>query len=126
MLGLSIATIGFFKNKVTYVKKIDWVCLVLALLGIPVWIITKNPLTAIIIVSIVTIISVIPTLRKAYHKPYEETATTYVTSTFQQALSISALQAFNPTTSLYSFIWIISNLTIVSLIFIRRRTAVIQ
>jgi hypothetical protein len=120
VLAISIALIGFFKNQIAYVKNIDWFCLMLTLLGIPLWIITNSPLAAIITVSVVTLISIFPTLRKAYYKPHEETATTYITSTFQQTLSILALQIFSLTTSLYSFVWIFSNLTIVSLIFIRR------
>jgi hypothetical protein len=121
LLASSIAIIGFIKNKILYVKKIDWICLILALLGIPLWIITKNPLTAIIIVSIVTLISVFPTLRKAYHKPHEENLATYIICLFQQIFSILALQSFTLTTSLYSFVWIFNNLAVTCTILIKSR-----
>src|SRR5690606_9865601 len=93
---LLIALIGAFSGK-DHIMKIDLYCFIGALLGIVVWRLTNDPLTAVLIVSVIDALAFTPTFRKAYFKPYEETASAFTFSTFKWALGIIALESFNLT-----------------------------
>ena len=117
---LFIATISYIKWKKDYITKSDWICFIAAILGIIFWVITKNPLIAVIIITGVDAIAFIPTFRKAYHSPHEETVVTYAISGFDMFLSILALENLNLTTALYPASLVVTN-TLFSLMTVIRR-----
>jgi len=116
-----ITAIAFFKKGKDYIKFIDWVFLISALIGIIIWLLTSNPLFAVIIASIVDACAFLPTFRKAFDKPYEETMSTYVLSGVQSIFSLLALESLNATTTIYPISLIFTNTTFVLLLLIRRR-----
>src|SRR6185369_13805789 len=81
--------------------KSDWAFFISSLLAIPVWLITKNPLWSVIIITIVDNLAAVPTFRKAYHHPDTEHAWTYALSGLKFIVSLFALQSFTWTTALY-------------------------
>jgi hypothetical protein len=76
VICLVIAGIALSKGE-RGITKFDWFCFITALAGIVLWVITDNPLTAVIIVTLVDALAYVPTFRKTYHKPYEETLIEY-------------------------------------------------
>jgi len=80
---------------------LDVICLVLGLITIILWILTKNPFIALLLISLIDILAFIPTFRKVYHKPYEETLSTYVFSFFKYTLSTFALSQITLATSFF-------------------------
>ena len=99
----------------------DWACFGGAILGIVLWRLTSNPLTAVVIVTVTDLLAFAPTYRKAYLRPHEETASLFVLSTAKYLISLFALTTFNLTTALFPVSLVLSNVLFVVLIFTRRR-----
>lgn len=73
---LLIAGISYFVGERDYTKS-DWFALIAALLAIPVWKLTNNPLAAMFIVMSIDILSYWPTIRKSYKRPQSEPPISY-------------------------------------------------
>jgi hypothetical protein len=99
----------------------DKLSLVGALLGIVLWYFSRNALTAVILVSITDFLGFVPTFRKSYFKPREETAKLYAMSVLKLAFSLFALQSFNLTTALYPISLILTNASFITMVLLRRR-----
>jgi hypothetical protein len=98
----------------------DWFCFIGAALGIVAWQLTKDPLSAVIIVTVTDNVAFAPTYRKGFVKPYSETLANYVASVIKYSLGLIALEAFNWTTALYPASLILSNVFFVALLMYRR------
>lgn len=116
-LGISIA--AFFIGK-RDIKRSDWCCFIVSLAAIPLWIVTKNPVFSVILITAIDAISFYPTFRKGFFKPDEEVVFTYVMSTLKFLIGIFALEAFNLSTVLYPFSLVILNAAFVALLVWRR------
>lgn len=103
------------------IRPFDWVALSGAIIGILLWRLTNSPLLAIISVTIADAFAFIPTFRKAYYKPNEETVIEYVFSALKWIVSLPALGAFNLTTALYPASLIVTNSAFVVMALIRRK-----
>ncbi len=90
----SIVAFGLKFGQVKYTK-FDMVCQVLALCGIPLWLLTSEPALAILLVVIVDFVGGLPTLVHAWQKPYEETLTTFALSGLGGALILLSLTRFD-------------------------------
>ncbi len=88
-----ISVFAFYKGSTDIVAS-DWVCLVGALGAIGLWQLTSNPLAAVIIVMIADGISYIPTYRKSFHKPYEESASGFALAASRSVFALAALESF--------------------------------
>jgi hypothetical protein len=104
-----------------YIRKIDILFLVLALISIPVWLIAKQPVISIIIVCTIDILGFIPTIRKSWNDPYSETLSLYTITTFRHILSILALVEYNIITWLFPVIWLLANLAFSIILIVRRK-----
>lgn len=94
-----------FKNP----PKIDKYFLVLALLGLIPWFITKDPTISVVVVVAIDLIAFIPTLRKTYCHPKSEAPLLYGTNALRHFLALGALQSYNLATVLHSIVMIIIN-----------------
>ena len=119
----TIATVGFYQRHVTF-DRFDWLALTAALLGIFLWWLTDNPLSAVILICISDATGVIPTIRKAYRLPFDENVSSFVVSCLNYILAIIALESFYPTNWLYQATSMIVNTILVVLILIRRKQTV--
>ena len=100
---------------------IDWAVLAGALLAILMWQVTKEPVTAVILVTISDALGFVPTFRKSYMKPWGETLSMYILSGTKHVVAIFALENFSVVTSLYSIYLIGANASFVSMLLWRRR-----
>ena len=119
---VSIAVLAFFRGEKN-ITRIDWISFVSALLGVVFWQLTNDPLTAVLLVTIADILAFIPTIRKAYEKPREETASTYFLNALKYAISLIALQSLNFTTFLYPAYLVVANGLFVVMLLVRRKIA---
>jgi len=103
------------------ITRSDWICFVLALFAIVLWRLADQPLAAVILVLVADMLGYIPTLRKSYSKPHEETASQYALSAVHWVLAISALQVFMLTTWLYPAWMAVFDSVLVATLLIRRR-----
>jgi hypothetical protein len=102
------------------ITRSDWVSLLIALAAIPVWIITKRPLLSVVIVSIIDLVGFIPTFRKTYKSPHQETTSTYVLSTVKHCLTVLAQQKYNLTTVLYPASLAVATAAFVFMLLVRK------
>ena len=103
------------------IKKIDIVFLIVALLALPLWLIVKQPILSIIILTTIDLIGFLPTIRKSWNRPRSETLSFYLITTFRHSISVLALRNYNIVTALYPVAWVAANAIFSVILIIRRR-----
>ncbi len=106
-----------FKN----IRKIDTVFLVIALLGLIPWVLTKDPTISVIIAVSIDLIAFTPTLRKTWSHPNTETPLLYSMNVLRHILMLMSLQAYNLATVLHSIVMITTNAIMTGIIFLRKK-----
>lgn len=99
----------------------DTVVLILTLIAIGFWLGAKQPITAIILITIADLLAFVPTVRKSWNKPYTETLSLYVTNTFRFILALLALEVYSLLTSLWVIAWITANALFALMLIVRRK-----
>ncbi len=92
-----------------------------AAIALLIWFFTKDPVFSIVLITIIDFLGFIPTIRKSYSKPYEETLIHYVLAGIKFLLAIIALDNYTLTTWLYPASLVLGNLFFVPMLIIRRR-----
>lgn len=87
----------------------DTFFLIVALLGIIPWVLTKDPTMSVIIVVSIDLVAFIPTLRKAWDYPKTDTKLLYSMNVLRHSLALFSLQAYNIATMLHSIVMIVTN-----------------
>lgn len=116
----SIAVTAFVRNPAK-IKPIDIASLAGALGGLVLWIFTDDPLIAVVLAVAVGGMGFVPTFRKAFEKPLEETQMTYLLNAIKFMLALLALAAYNLVTVLYPAAMVLMNLSLVTLITVRSK-----
>jgi hypothetical protein len=97
-------------------SKTDILCLVMALIGIVSWQITKNPLAALYFSIAADFTGFFPTLIKTYRLPHTEVWTFYALDVIAAAFNLLATEKFTIDQYLYPSYIILINLAVVFLI----------
>lgn len=92
-----------------HIPREDTWFLVVALLGLIPWIITKDPTLSVIIMVTIDCIAFIPTLKKGRHHSSTENPVLYGSNVMRHVLSLLALGSYNIATMLHSVAMIITN-----------------
>jgi hypothetical protein len=121
LCSFGFALIGLGASSRVFITKSDWIFFISALLAIPLWYFSGNPLWAVIVITIIDAVAFAPTFRKAYFHPETENKWTYMLSGIKFVLGIFALESLNVTTVLYPASLILANLAFVSMIVWRRK-----
>jgi hypothetical protein len=79
----------------------DTVFFISALIATGIWLIAKQPLTSVILLTLIDILAFAPTIRKSWRQPDQETAVSYFANATRFAFSVIALQNYTPITVLY-------------------------
>jgi uncharacterized protein with PQ loop repeat len=120
LLCLTIFVISIFRGEKD-ITMLDKASLVVALLGIALWVVTTDPVWSVIIATGVDIVGFVPTFRKAYKKPHEDSVTVFGLSSFSFFISLFALHLVNITTFLYPASLVASNAVFVVMVLLRRK-----
>lgn len=115
-----IATAAYWRGTKD-IRRSDWVVLFVALSSIPLWVITSNPLWSVLLVVGIDAIGYLPTIRKSWHRPYEEPAFPWGLSVIVFSLSFLALESYSVTTYIYPVTFIIINIFFVTYLLVRRK-----
>lgn len=99
----------------------DWVSLSGALVALIFWWFTNEPTFSVMLVALIDILGFIPTFRKTYKNPYEETAITYFIGSIYFLLSLIALESYSISTWFYPATIIIVNTAFVAMIYVRKK-----
>jgi hypothetical protein len=103
-----LAVLCYFKGEKNITRG-DWLMLASGLAAIPLWIITKTPVWSVIIVCVIDTIGYLPTVRKSWDKPYEETHVSYFISSACAVFALFAIDNYTISTWLYTAVLAVSN-----------------
>jgi len=106
-----------FKN----ISKTDTYFLLIALLGLIPWYITKNPTVSVIIAVGIDLVAFVPTLRKTWRVPKSETPLLYSMNVLRHIMTLFSLRNYNIATTLHSIAMIVTNTAMTSMILLRKR-----
>ena len=120
IICLAILIFSFFKGEKNLIL-FDWIGLVMSLLALISWWITRQPLLAVFLVTIADAIGSLLTFRKGFYKPFEETASTFALNSFKWVIAVFALQSFTVSTWLYPVSLIVTNGAIALMLIVRRK-----
>jgi hypothetical protein len=101
--------------------KSDKIALCASLLAIFPWLVTKDPLLSVIMISFIDGIAMFPTIRKSWNKPYQENMPSYWIANLKSVIALFALTHFSISTALYLISIIIINTILISVCVYRRR-----
>lgn len=88
---------------------LDKTSLAFGLMAIILWVITKNPLTALVISVVADFIVSVPTLRKAIYDPLSETPSTFFIGAIAAFLGFVSTTQFNLANTLFPIYLLLSN-----------------
>ena len=110
---------NLFKTGGEQIQKSDHYFLIIALLGLIPWALTKDPTISVIVVVAIDVIAFIPTLRKTWVHPETERPLLYEMNVSRHILTLFSLGSYNIATTLHSIAMICTN-SIMTL-FIKRK-----
>lgn len=117
---LVIACIAIKEEKNAFSKLDKW-SLTGALLAILLWVVFKDPLLSILLVTLIDAIGFIPTYFKAFARPYEEQELMYLLGSVKFTISLFALEVLTLTTAIYPIVTLLLNFLLFIMIVARRR-----
>lgn len=120
ILGLVILILSF-KFGTKDITKSDKIILVGMIIATGFFLIVKNVLLSIILVTVINAAAYYPTIRKSIKKPGEETLSTHVLSGVKHFTSLFALENVSVITALYPSVVLLANLVLVAVIIKGRR-----
>lgn len=115
-----LITIVSLRSGFGYVRPFDWFALGGAITSIVLWIITSNPLWSVVLVSIIHSLCFLPTFRKGYRKPNDESAAAFVLTVLKYGAAIIALETYSVVTVLFPATIMATSFLFVSMLLYRR------
>lgn len=103
------------------ITRLDWLFLALALLSLPAWFLSADPLWSVLILTAVDVLGFGPTLRKGWQEPWQEGLLFYFLFAVRSGLSVLALENRNLTTLLFPVAMVLCCLVVCVLLWWRRR-----
>lgn len=115
-----VALLSFFRGEKDITRS-DWVCLILGMIAIILWLVVHQPLLSVLLVVSADLLGFIPTFRKSFSKPHEETALQFGLSAAHWITSIFALQSLAFIEWLYPAAISAMDSALVTMLLIRRK-----
>ncbi len=100
----------------------DKIALFASLAAIVPWLLMKDPLVSVIMVTTIELVAFYPTVRKSWHKPQQENMTAYALGSAKLGLSLLALENVTWNTALYPGVNFFLNTAFIVMCLVRRRT----
>jgi len=116
----SIGLLAIFLGEKTITRG-DILALLISLSAIPVWMVTNNPLYAVLIVTTVDVVAYYPTFRKVFLKPYEEAIFPFVVANLLHIASLCANLNYTLTTTFTPSVLLFANVALISTILWQRK-----
>lgn len=102
-------------------KRSDWVALILGLMSIPLWIVTKDPTWSAILVTMICAVAFYPTIRKLWIKPEQESLGAHSINLVKHALTVAAMHTYSIATTFFPAVLLLMNIILVTVIYAGRR-----
>lgn len=103
------------------ITNFDKVCLVLAILSILPWVLTKNVLWSVLLATFIDLIAFFPTMRKTWHAPRSESLGSMWVDAIKHALSTVSMGTYSIVTMIYPIAVLATKFVIIGeIIFLRK------
>lgn len=99
----------------------DYIALFFSLSAIVPWLLTRDPLLSVILISLIDTVGLYPTLRKAWNAPYSENLFSYSLANLKFLVALLAIENFTLVTVLYPATIVIVNSILILECLWRRR-----
>lgn len=119
ILCLIIAAVSARKG-LGYVTRFDWGCLALGIAAIPVWILTGNALYSVLMVTSIDGVGYLPSIRKAWALPYEESLLIWLVNIVGNISTLLAIENYTLITTTYHVMMLVMNSILASVVLYRR------
>lgn len=103
--NIAIVVAGLILGQKIQITRMDILCFTISLVALIVWLAIDQPFWSVVIITISQLIAFIPTLRKAYGHPYDESALTFAVHGFRYALMILLVTTASFVTLSNSVFW---------------------
>ena len=117
---LTIAAVALRHGEKTITRS-DWLTFIAAMASIPLWLLTKDPLYSVLLISVIDALGFYPTFRKTWHKPWEETLISHFMNGAKWIFALAALEQISMNTAFYPFTLVFLNFAFVALALWRRQ-----
>ncbi|MEQ8856749.1 hypothetical protein [Gimesia sp.] len=126
VITIYIAFLSYVKRGDISITRLDRLFFSAALLSIPCWYFTANPMWAVILLTTIDLLGFGPTIRKAYDHPYEESLLFIFMFFLRNTFALLALESYSLTTVLFPLSICVVCLFLCTLISYRRRVVVAE
>jgi len=123
-MTIFIAYLAFLKRTDVTITRTDWWFFIAALLSLPLWYFTADPLWAVVLLTTIDAIGFGPTFRKAYSVPHSESLLFFTLFTLRNVLVMLALEHYSVTTVLFPAVMALICVLMICLLIFRRRVIV--
>ncbi len=115
--------IFFFSLKYGFrgITRTDKIFLVLALVALIPWFVTRDPTLSVILAVGIDVVSLAPTFRKTWARPETENGLLYGSNVLRHILILFSLGSYNIATTLHSVVMIITNSLMTGIILLRKK-----
>lgn len=103
------------------ITRSDWIAFTIALMAIPVWLLTKNPVYSLIWIIVIDCASYYPTVRKSWRDPWGEPPGSYVWAGSRYFFAAFAVNEFTWQQMIYPLFLMMSDWAFAAYVFLRRR-----
>ena len=114
-----VAGLAYMKKADISITRTDRFFFLSAMLSLPLWYLTADPLSAVVILTVVDVFGFAPTLRKAYAHPFDEDRVFFMLFMVRNLVVILALEHYSLTTVLFPAV--IAAVCLLLLVMISRR-----
>jgi len=121
LITIYVAFLAYVKKSDITITKTDWLFFLSAMMSLPLWYFTADPLWAVIVLTSVDVVGFGPTLRKAYSHPFEEDRIFFSLFMVRNLIVIVALEHYSMTTVMFPATIASACLALLILITYRRR-----
>ena len=121
VITMYVAFLAYCRKADTTITRADWLFFVVAMMALPLWYITSDPLWAVVILTTVDVIGFGPTYRKAYIRPFDERLTFYGLMATRNVIVVLALENYSITTVLFPATLALATIIFIIMVLYRRR-----
>ncbi len=122
MITCSVIALLALKYGENTITRGDWIAFIASLTAIIPWLLTKDPLGSVILISLIDIVAFYPTIRKSWRNPDQENLTGYMIANLKYLISFFALEIYSINTLLYPATIVVVNSAFVAMCLLRRRS----
>ncbi|TPE55338.1 hypothetical protein FJM67_01990 [Maribrevibacterium harenarium] len=120
-ITIIVALLAYLNRGDNSITRADWLFLLTALASLPLWYVTQDPTTAVVILTTVDMIGFGPTFRKAYYFPREENAVFFSMFAVRNFFALLALESYSLATMLFPLAVSVACTSLLILLLVRRQ-----